>query len=246
MAFDKIEHEVGGAPKMTTTTRWAVVREAACGSHAALTSLCKKYRYPAYVFFRRSEGNAEVAADLTQGFFVKFLENNYAADADEARGRFRAFLHTSMSNYLSNERDRRRTIKNGREQSFVSLDHASDEERYRIEPRHNLTPEVLYERSFAIALLEQGLSTVRARYEKEGKHRVFEALKGFLDGSDSRPYAEVAAQLGWTPENVRVAVHRLRKRHGEVLRHAIAETVVNPDDASDERRHLIDVLRAPR
>jgi RNA polymerase sigma-70 factor (ECF subfamily) len=249
MAFDKIEDEARGGPKFTTTTKWTGalgVFAAARGSREALEVLCCKYQYPVYAFFRRSEGNAEVARDLTQGFFVKLLEKNYVADADRARGRFRTFLFTSASHYLSNERKHRHTQKEGGGQRFVSLDQGSAEDRYQNEPGHDLTPEVLYEHHFALALIAQGLSTVRARYEKAGKVEVFESLKGFLDGSDSRPHAVVAVQLGWTAENVRVAVHRLRKLHCDVVRAEIAETLGDPGDVEVERRHLITALRTPR
>jgi RNA polymerase sigma-70 factor (ECF subfamily) len=225
------------------TTRWSVVlaagQKGAPGSREALEVLCRTYWYPVYAFIRRSEGDADAAADLTQGFFVRFLEKNHVAHADPARGRFRTFLLASVSHYLTSTREHGRP-------RFVSLDEGDAEDRYQNELGHDLTPEVLYERRFALALLERGLAAARARYENDGKGEVFEALKGFLDGSDSRPYAELAAQLGWTLEHVKVAVHRLRKRHGGILLAEIAETVADPGDAEDELRHLIAVLRDTR
>ena len=242
MAFYRYGDEARGAPRFATTC-WDVIfaagRRGAPGSREALEVLCGTYWRPVYAFIRRRERDAEVACDLTQGFFVRFIEENHAARADQGREPFRTFLLASVSQYLSSARVHRGP-------RFVSLDHADVEDRQQLELQHDLTPEALYERGSALALLERGLSAVRARYEKDGKDRVFDSLKGFLDGSDARPYAEVAAQLGWTPENVKVAVHRLRKRYGAVLLAEIAETVVDPDDVEEERWRIIDLLRAPR
>ena len=163
----------------------------------ALTGLCEMYWYPVYAFIRRQGYRAEECADLTQEFFARVLEKNYFHDADPARGRFRAFLCASIRHFLSNERDRARTLKRGGTSPPISLDVETAEGTYRLEPRDDLTPEKLFDRRWALILLERVLARLRDQHAAAGKGELFDRLKGFLTGdSAGQPYAEVARALG--------------------------------------------------
>jgi RNA polymerase sigma factor (sigma-70 family) len=228
------------------TTRWSVVLAAGRNSsREAMATLCELYWYPVYAFVRRRERDPESAFDMTQGFFTRFIEKNDVAAADPSRGRFRSFLCASLVHYLANVRKHARAQKRGEGQPALSLDRRDAEDRYARELGHELTAEALYERRFALVILEQGLSALRAEYEESGRAHVFEALKGFLDGGESRPHVEIATALGSTPGAVKLAVHRLRKRYREAVLAVVAETVGDPAAAEDELLHLLSALRAP-
>jgi RNA polymerase sigma-70 factor (ECF subfamily) len=226
------------------TTRWSLVLAAGhtpdARSGEALASLCELYWYPVYAFIRRQGSRPEDCADLTQAFFARVLEKNYFHDADPSRGRFRGFLCASVRHFLSNERDRARTLKRGGYQPTVSLDVEAAEGRYRFEPRDDLTPEKLLDRSWALTLLERVLVHVRDAHVEAGKGQLFEQLKGFLiaDGAEP-PYRDVARVLGLTDGAVKVAVHRLRRRFRAELIRQIAETVSDPADINAEIAYLL-------
>ena len=226
------------------TTRWSLVLAAGQKSNArsaeALASLCDMYWYPAYAFIRRQGYRAEEGADLTQEFFARVLEKNYFHDADPARGRFRAFLCASIRHFLSNERDRARTLKRGGTQPPISLDVETAEGTYRIEPRDDLTPEKLFDRRWALILLERVLARLRDNHVSAGKGELFDRLKGFLTGdSTGVPYDDVAKALGMTEGAVKVAVHRLRRHFRDTLIQEIAETVSDPADIDAEIEYLL-------
>ena len=226
------------------TTRWSLVLAAGQQTNArsgeALASLCEMYWYPVYAFIRRQGCRAEDGADLTQAFFARVLEKNYFHDADPARGRFRAFLCASIRHFLSNERDRERTLKRGGKQPPISLDVETAEGRYHIEPRDDLTPEKLFDRQWALMLLERVLGRLREQHVSAGKAELFDHLKGFLTGDSlTVPYADVAKALGMTEGAVKVAVHRLRRQFRDTLVQEIAETVSDPADIDAEIEYLL-------
>jgi RNA polymerase sigma factor (sigma-70 family) len=231
------------------TTRWSLVLAAGQQSNArsaeALASLCEMYWYPVYAFIRRQGYRAEDGADLTQAFFARVLEKNYFHDADPARGRFRAFLCASIRHFLSNERDRARTVKRGGNQPTISLDVEIAEGRFQLEPRDDLTPEKLFDRHCALMLLERVLGRLREDHLSAGKAQLFDHLKGFLTGDSATvPYADVAKASGMTEGAVRVAVHRLRRHFRDALVREIAETVSDPADIDSEIQYLLKAVSA--
>ncbi len=228
------------------STRWSLV--AAAGgdrgsgrAREALEALCSAYWYPIYAFIRRRGHDAEAAADLAQGFFAALLESDAFFGLDPAKGKFRAFLLASCQHFLAHERDRANALKRGGGRTIASLDDA--EGRYRREPSHDLTPEALFDRRYALALLDATLDELRADFARRGQADHFDALKPTLTG-DARnvPYREIADRLGTTEGAVQVAVHRLRKRYREALRDRIAQTVAGPSEIDDEIRDLFAAL----
>ena len=216
----------------------------------ALAALCENYWFPLYAFVRRAGHSAEDAQDLTQEFFVRLLAKNYLADADRERGRFRSFLLGAMKHFLANQQRREGAQKRGGGLTTISLDFRSGEDRYRlIEPADNLTPERLYEKRWALALLDLVLGRLREEFRAAGKLALFDALKQFLAGADSterRLYLgrRVAEQLGMSEGAVKVAVHRLRRRYRKLLKEEIAQTVVEPEALEDELRELLAAVGA--
>ena len=224
------------------TTRWSLVLAAGQRSdeqsREALNSLCEIYWYPVYAFIRRQADDADAALDLTQAFFARVLEKNYFGDADPARGRFRAFLLTSARHFLSNERDRARSLKRGGAISIVSLDVETAEGAYQLEAK-DLTPEKLFDARWATLTLDRALARLERAYAAAGNPEAFEGLKGFLTGdSADLSYADVALRLRSTEAAVRVAVHRLRRRFRDALVEEIAGTVSSPAEIDAEMRHL--------
>jgi RNA polymerase sigma factor (sigma-70 family) len=198
------------------------------------------YWYPVYAFIRRQGYHPEDGADLTQEFFARVLEKNYFHDADPARGRFRAFLCASIRHFLSNERDRARALKRGGKQPPISLDVETADGRYQLEPRNDLTPEKLFDRHWALMLLERVLARLREEQVSAGKAEQFDHLKGFLTGDSAAVrYIDVARPLGMTEGAVKVAVHRLRRHFREILVQEIAETVSSPADIDAEIEYLL-------
>jgi RNA polymerase sigma factor (sigma-70 family) len=226
------------------TTRWSLVlaagQRADARSADALTGLCEMSWYPVYAFIRRQGYRPEECADLTQEFFARVLEKNYFHDADPAKGRFRAFLCASIRHFLSNERDRARTLKRGGTSPPISLDVETAEGTYRLEPRDDLTPEKLFDRRWALILLERVLGRLRDNQVSAGKGELFDHLKGFLTGdSAGLPYADVARTLGMTDGAIRVAVHRLRRNFRDTLIREIADTVSEPAEIDAEIEYLM-------
>lgn len=231
------------AARRFATTRWSLVLGARDGdsaaSQAALAELCESYWFPLYAFVRRQGHGPDDAADLTQGFFAKLLEKNYLQDVRPDAGRFRSFLLASLKHFIYNEWDRQQAQKRGGHVPKISLDAALAESRYAIEPVESRTPEDLYERHWALTVLQRALERLEAE-TPAGKRDRFENLRPYLtgDGSDAT-YAEVAARLGLSEGGVKVAVHRLRHRFGAMLRQEIGETVADPQEVDDEIRHLL-------
>jgi RNA polymerase sigma-70 factor (ECF subfamily) len=235
------------AGRQFASTRWSLVALAgqrdAPESAEALASLCRLYWYPLYAYARRRLPTPEDAQDLTQAFFARLLEKEYLRQADPQRGRFRAFLLTAFNHFLAKERERAHAQKRGGGRSPLALDFQKGEHRYQHEPNHTATAELLFERRWALTLLEQVLARLRDESAQAGKERLFEALKVTLTGEEvARPYAELAAELGLSSEALKVTVHRLRRRYGELLRAEIAETVSSDAEVEDELRDLFVAL----
>ena len=205
----------------------------------AMAELCRTYWYPLYAYVRRRGHETSEAEDLTQEFFARLLAKDYLAGVDPEKGKFRAFLLASLKHFLMNEWDRSRAQKRGGGKPLVSLDALSAEGRYRLEPAHNLTAERLFERQWALTVLEQVLARLQAEWASHGRQAIFDALKGSLTGAAEAGYAEIGDGLAMTEAAVKVAAHRLRRRYRELLREEIAQTVASPEEIDDEIRYLL-------
>ena len=230
------------------TTHWSVVLLAGdCStreSRQALEALCATYWPPLYAYARRRVKDPDEAQDLTQSFFARLLEKNYVDSATPDRGRFRAFLLTAFKHFLSNHWAQERAWKRGGGRAPIPLDFESADERRRIEPCAGLTPEQLYDRQWAVTLLDQILQRLESEFIREGKGELFAQLRGFVIGeSPATTYAAVAARLGSTEGAVKMAAHRMRRRYRELLREEIARTVGGPGEVDDEIRKLFDALK---
>lgn len=230
------------------TTNWSLILRATGGSssetRAAFAGLYETYWPPVYAFIRRRGLAPADAEDLTQSYFALFFEKDYVRDFRREAGRFRTFLRASVSHFLANEWDRERALKRGGGAPKLSLDAASVEERLRLEPVDRLTPEAIFERSWAAAVLARCLERLREEQAAAGAEPRFLRLKAFLasDGT-SADYGVVADELGVPASTLRVAVHRLRRRFAAVLREEVARTVADPADVDGEIRFLLDALR---
>ena len=212
-------------------------------SREALAALCEVYWYPIYAFLRRRGRDAEEAGDLTQAFFARLLEKEMLGSADPERGRFRSYLLKSLQNFVSNQDEHARALKRGGDATPISLDVEHAESRYRLEPSHEVTPECLFERRWALALLDRILSRLRQQSIRGKDGRTFDRLKIFLAGplpNDS--YAAAGSELGLSEANVKVMVHRMRARYRELLREEIGRTVESPGEVEDEINHLFEAL----
>jgi RNA polymerase sigma factor (sigma-70 family) len=229
------------------TTHWSVVlqagREVSPHSSAALEKLCRAYWYPLYAFIRRKGFGEADAQDLTQQFFARLLERRDFASVDPRKGKFRTFLLASLSHFLSNERDRARAAKRGGGQTPIPLDGLQPEERYRLEPVNDSSPDKLYEVRWALTVLEQALSRLRQEMADAGKSVQFDQLKAYLvEDPGAGDYAAAAERLGGSRQSVAVTVHRLRQRYREIVRAEVAQTVTTPLELEEELRHLYSVL----
>ena len=208
-----------------------------------MEKLCRTYWFPLYAYVRRRGYNPEDAQDLTQEFFARLLEQNWLAQADQQRGRFRSFLLAALSHFLANEWDKARAQKRGGAVQIVPLQLDSAETRYGQEPAEPLTPEECYERRWALALLDEVLNALRKEHVAAGTEEMFDALKPCLVGDrQAQPYAALAANLGMTEGAVKVAVHRLRQRYRRLLREEIANTVATAEEVNEEMHHLFAIL----
>jgi RNA polymerase sigma factor (sigma-70 family) len=212
-------------------------------SAAALETLCRTYWYPLYAYVRRQGHIPPDAQDLTQEFFARLLEKDYLKAAAQEKGRFRTFLIVALKRFLANEWDRVRAQKRGGGQPLLSLDTELAEQRYRIESVEGSTAERLFERRWALTLLDRTMKQLREEFAAAGKVGEFDVLKACLTAERGEiSYAEVAAALGLSEGAARVTVHRLRKRFREVFRAEIAHTVASPEEIEEEVRYLMSVL----
>jgi len=236
---------VGAGTSDFPTTRWTLVLAAGDPqgkeARSALVSLCGGYWYPLYAYVRRRGYPADQAQDLTQEFFVRVLDGRYLDRADPEKGRFRAFILTSLKFFLADEADRNRTQKRG-SGKVVSLEISSGEERYQLDPGHNETPECIFERRWALSVINRVVERLRNEFVHHGRLEHFERLKVFLLGQSDAPYAELAREMNTSEGALKVAIHRLRKRYRELFRQEIADTVADPSDVESELRFLVTVL----
>jgi len=227
------------------TTRWSVVLRAKGGDaqgREAFSTLCRDYWHPIYAFIRRQGHGTEEARDLTQDYFVLLLEKSFLHDVRRTHGRFRSFLLASVRHFLSDARDRMRAAKRGGGQSPIPLDEAFAEESYLREPHTELTPEEIFERRWALTVIDRAVRRLHEDAEKRGRLGQFERLQEFLTGAGSDTYRKAGSDLGMTEDAVKVAVHRLRRRYGEMLRKEVEETVADPAQVDDEIRYLLEVI----
>ena len=229
------------------TTHWSVVLAAGQSNDAqaseALEQLCRVYWRPLYLFVRSSGYDEETAKDLTQAFFERLLEKDCVKDADATRGRFRSFLLAALKHFLANEWDREKAVKRGGRCRFVPLETTVVEAGLQRGTHGDLNPEQLFERRWAMALLDRVHQELEAEQIAGGKADLFSALQVYLTGDKERPpYSATAAQLGLSVEAVRKAAERLRHRYGQLLRQAVAQTVSSAGEVEAELRHLRVVL----
>jgi RNA polymerase sigma-70 factor (ECF subfamily) len=229
------------------TTHWSLVlaagQKARPESRDAIATLCEVYWYPIYAFLRRRGRNAEEAGDLTQSFFARLLDKELLGRADPARGRFRSYLLKSLQNFVSNEDEQARALKRGGGDLPIALDVENAEGRYRLEPSHEITPECLFERRWALALLDRILVRLRQQSVHGKDGREFDRLKVFLGGAlPDDSYAAAGGELGMTEANVKVMVHRMRASYRQLLREEIGRTVESPAQIDDELKHLFQAV----
>lgn len=218
-----------------------MAREAdSTAARAALTALCQAYWFPLYAHVRRRGHDAENARDLTQGFFAELLARNAVGLAEPQRGRFRTFLLTALDNFLHHAHRDAQALKRGGGREIVSLDAQDAEQRFALEPAEERSPDREFDRRWALATLERARGRLREEFSLAGKAELFDLLRPHLQGDTDGPaYAQIAAQLNLTTGAVKVTVHRLRRRYGELLREEVTQTLANPADAEAEIRHLI-------
>ncbi|HMC61252.1 MAG TPA: sigma-70 family RNA polymerase sigma factor [Candidatus Solibacter sp.] len=232
-------------PSQFPTTRWTLV-VAAGDPHrkearSALVYLCENYWYPLYAYLRRRGYPAHRAQDLTQEFFIRVLEGRYLDRADPEKGRFRWFILTSLKFYVADEEDRDRAQKRGGG-TVEPLEFPSGEQRYQREPGHDETPERIFERRWALTVLDRVVERLREEFVQHGRPEHFDRLKVFLLGQSDTPYAALAREMNTSEGALKVAIHRLRKRYRELFRREIADTVADPAEVESELRFLAAVL----
>jgi len=232
-------------PSQFPTTRWTLVVAAGDPDHpearSALVSLCENYWYPLYAYLRRRGYPADQAQDLTQEFFIRVLEGRYLDRADPERGRFRSFLLSSLKFFVADEEDRQRAYKRGAG-AVEQLEFPSGEERYQREPAHDETPERIFERRWALSVLDRVVEKLRDEFVQHGRPEHFQRLKVFLLGHSDAPYAALAREMNTSEGALKVAIHRLRKRYRELFRQEIADTVADPAEVEPELRFLAAAL----
>src|SRR5438128_4925173 len=230
------------------TTHWSVVLEAqgeSPGARDALEELCRTYWRPVYAFLRRQGVGPEEAEDITQGFFAQLLKRRKFSALRKEKGRLRSFLLGALKYFLADERRRAMAIKRGKGQRLIPLERLRVDEWMEMEPSDPVTAEMIYERRWALTVLERVLSRLKDEYQTAGNAALFDSLKQLLPDEPGSPsQAEVAAQFGMTENAIRQAFYRFRQRYQSLLREEIAHTVATPGDIEDELRHLIAVIEA--
>lgn len=233
-----------GRREYFATTHWSVVLAAANTgkpeAQAALETLCRGYWFPLYAFIRRDGYGAHEAQDLTQEFLARLIEKRQLAGIEAGRGKFRSFLLVTLRHFLSDERKRTGAQKRGGDRVIISIDETAAESRYPFELVDSVTPEVLFEREWALTVLDKAMERLRRRYAKRGRSRLFDELEICLGGGKNDvSYAAIASRLDSSEGAIKVAVHRLRKEFGDALRAEIAQTVANPSEIDVEICQLI-------
>lgn len=236
-------------PAAFATTSWTVVVEAGADpaqSRLALGELCRRYWYPLYAFLRRRGAKAEDAEDTVQAFFCWLTESGVVGRADPTRGRFRTFLITALKQFAARRHERAAAAKRDPGRPVVSIDAAvaaDGRRRYQQEPSHDLTPDKQFEYAWAMSVIDQAMRRLRDEWEQAGKGDRFDALRESLTGPSDTSGRELAARLGMSEGAVRVAVHRLKRRYGEILREEVGCTVDGGEQVDEELNHLMTALR---
>ena len=234
-------------PHRFATTHWSLIhvagRDPDPQSRQALSELCEIYWYPLYAFVRGRGYSPSDAQDLTQAFFARLIEKKDFSRATPELGRFRSYLVASMSHFLANQRDMGRRLKRGGGAVHFGFDLETAERRYHLEPPDERTPEHVFVRRWALTLLNRVMIALREVYAKNSKAELFDRLKPYVTGEDDTPYEALGRELELSEGAVKVAVHRLRRRFGLLLREEIARTVSSEQDTDDELRFLLDALR---
>src|SRR6202047_546958 len=237
-------HTLPGASQFPTT-RWTLVIAAGDphrkDARSALVSLCEGYWYPLYAYLRRRGYPADQAQDRTQEFFIRILEGRYLDRADPEKGRFRSFILTSLKFFVADEENRQRAHKRGGG-AVLPLELSSGEDRYQREPAHDETPERIFERRWALSVLDRVVEKLRDEFVHHGRPEHFERWKMFLLGQSDAPYAALAHEMNTSEGALKVAIHRLRKSYRELFRPEIADTVADPVEGEAELRFLAAVL----
>ncbi len=244
MDTDTTDHSTGkqSGGMHFVTTHWSVVLRAG-GDEEALGELCRAYWYPLYAYVRRSGKSPQDAEDLTQAFFARLLAKNFIPAADQEKGRFRTFMLVALKRFLANEWDHQHARKRGGFQTIVSIDHDVAETRFGAELVYTEQPDLLFERQWAMTLLEQVMARLQSEYADTGRGELFAQLRACLTKDEAAPaYLELGERLHMTEAAVKMAVQRLRARYRELLRDEIAKTVAAPDTIEDEIRHLFAVF----
>jgi RNA polymerase sigma-70 factor (ECF subfamily) len=229
------------------TTHWSVVLAAGSPSSShyqeALNTLCRTYWFPLYAYLRRNGYDTHQAEDHTQAFFTYLLEKRGLRVADPEKGKFRSFLLATLKHFVGDERDRARAKKRGGGRKILSLDFDKAETWYALEPAHQLSPEKLFEKSWALTVVDRTIARLKAESVSTNKQKLFDHLKVYLTSRrDSTGYRDAAAELDMTEGAVKVAVHRLRARYRELLRDEIAQTVSTEAEIDQEIRDLFTAL----
>jgi len=240
------ESEATGG-RVFATTRWSVVLAVGDGesepSRRALDALCGAYWYPIYAYVRRKGHLPEEAQDMTQDFFARLIARNDFRLADRAKGKFRGFLLSRLDYFLAREWKRAHRQKRGGQFTFISMNEHSPEERYQLEPADHDTPEKQFLRQWALTVLKQAMNALQNECETNGKTALFREAKSLISGERHRDaYADISRSLGMAEGAVRVAVHRLRQRYGELLRSEVAHTLASEAEVDEELRYLFQVL----
>jgi len=233
---------------MFKTTQWSLVIAAGEAqspeTQKALEALIERYWEPVYIFIRKRGSGIEDAQDLTQSFFAHILQNRFFKNVNCERGKFRSYLLTSLSNYLSAERKKGQTIKRGGDKLHLSLDYELAENHFHHELTDQQTPEKAYERSWALSLLKQVVDKLKSEYAAKGKTEIFAYLHDYIiEGDQSVTYAQAAQHLNMSKDAVKAAARRLRNRYGDLLREEIAQTVTESSDIEAEILQLLAMLR---
>src|SRR5262245_13635348 len=225
------------------TTQWSVVLQAGQGAEEALLRLCQVYWPPLYAFIRRRGHAVHEAQDLTQAFFAHILQNRALGTVAPSKGRFRSFLLVSLKHFLDNEWQKSRAQKRGGGQTFISWETLKPEERDALEPREDATPEKVFNRRWVLMLLERVMNQLRNECVAARKGELFDKLKPLLTGdAPEKSCHQLATELNMSERTVKVSIHRLRRRFGELVRAQIARTVAGPEEVEDEIRQLFAAL----
>ncbi len=247
MPLDSDQPSVAAAAERFATTHWSLIVAAkdqtSPQAREALAALCSTYWYPLYAYIRRQGYSADQAQDLTQEFFTHLLEPNFLGKVEQEKGKFRSFLLACCKHFLANERDRGVALKRGGGRRIISINLSDAEGRYTTEPAHTETPEKLFERRWAVTLLDQVLKRLRDEFVAAGRSQLFDQLKVFLTGSTrSVSQAKLADKLDLSEGAAKALVHRLRRRYRELLREEIGRTLDDPAQVDSEIRDLFTLL----